>query len=480
MGLFLLYGLIVGGTNLTENNLTIQQSKLKKMRVLKFGGTSVGKPERMHQIAELINDGVQKIVVLSAVSGTTNSLVGINKAYKQEGNQAAHQLIDQLEAPYHVFVKALYNTQAAITKASLLIKEKFDLLRSFESRTFDADDEKIILAQGELISTHLFLYYLQEIGRNAALIPALDFMRTEEGEPDLTYITKGLKQTLQQTPKADTYITQGYICKNERGAIDNLRRGGSDYTATLLGAASNADEIQIWTDIDGVHNNDPRIVDNTFPIEELSFAEAAELAYFGAKILHPSCVLPAQKEGVPVKLLNTMQPTAKGTVISKNTAPSVGIAKAIAAKDGITAIKIISTRMLNAYGFLKRVFEVFENYRTPIDMITTSEVAVSLTIDDDTNLESILKELTAFGVVEIDKNQTIICIVGRFDHKEAGTAVKVLEPIKHLPLRMISSGGSKSNISVLLDAKYKKEALVALHEGLFKEALAALRATGDK
>jgi len=440
------------------------------MRVLKFGGTSVGSPERMHQVTQLINDGVQKIVVLSAVSGTTNSLVEINTAYRQEGNKAAHQLIDQLEAKYYPFIKALYKSEKALAKGTTLVKERFDLLRSFDTATFDGDDEKIILAQGELISTHLFLYYAQEVGLDAALIPALEFMRTEEGEPDLPYIKNALKQTLKQIPSAQIYITQGYICKNEKGAVDNLRRGGSDYTATLLGAASDADEIQIWTDIDGVHNNDPRIVKNTQPINELSFAEAAELAYFGAKILHPSCVLPAQKEGVPVKLLNTMDPKATGTIISRNTAPAKGIAKAVAAKDGITAIRIISTRMLNAYGFLKRVFEVFENYKTPIDMITTSEVAVSLTIDDDANLAAIKKELTAFGDVEITPNQTIICVVGQFTQEQAGAAIKVLHPIQHLPLRMISGGGSKSNISILLDTQYKKEALVALHKGLFAAA----------
>jgi len=441
------------------------------MRVLKFGGTSVGKPERMRQVGELINDGVQKIVVLSAVSGTTNSLVEINEAYKKKGQQTAHQLIDQLEAKYYPFIDSLYTTAATHEKAKAFIEKKFNFLRSFDTNTFDVDDEKMILAQGELLSTNMFVFYAQEIGLNAVLILALEFMKTAEGEPDLEYITKAVQQTLKQIPKADYYITQGYICKNERGAVDNLRRGGSDYTATLLGAATQSDEIQIWTDIDGVHNNDPRIVKNTFPIHELSFAEAAELAYFGAKILHPSCVLPAQKSGVPVKLLNTMQPKAKGTVISRNTSSSKGIAKAIAAKDGITAIKIISTRMLNAYGFLKRVFEVFENYKTPIDMITTSEVAVSLTIDDDSNLDSILKELNAFGTVEIDKNHTIVCIVGSFTQHDKGAAARVLDTLKHIPLRMISSGGSASNISILLDTKYKTDALVSLHEGLFGEEI---------
>ncbi len=443
------------------------------MRVLKFGGTSVGKPERMHQVAELIDDGVQKIVVLSAVSGTTNSLVAINEAYKQQGEVEAHQLINQLEEKYYPFIENLYKAEAAHSKAKNFIQKKFDFLRSFDVNSFDADDEKMILAQGELLSTNMFVFYAQEIGLNAELIPALEFMKTAEGEPDLDYITKAVEQTLKQTPKADYYITQGYICKNERGAVDNLRRGGSDYTATLLGAATQSDEIQIWTDIDGVHNNDPRIVKNTFPIHELSFAEAAELAYFGAKILHPSCVLPAQKSGVPVKLLNTMQPKAKGTIISRNSVSSKRIAKAIAAKDGITAIKIISTRMLNAYGFLKRVFEVFENYKTPIDMITTSEVAVSLTIDDDRNLDAILNELKDFGTVEIDANQTIVCIVGNFTHRDNGAAAMVLNPIKHIPLRMISGGGSDSNISILMDTKYKEDVLISLHEGLFGEEIKA-------
>jgi len=446
------------------------------MRVLKFGGTSVGKPERMHQVAELISDGVQKIVVLSAVSGTTNSLVAINEAYKKEGKEAAHRLINQLEAKYYPFIEQLYSTKAAHGQAKTLIQEKFEFLRSFDPTTFDVDDEKMILAQGELLSTNMFVYYAKEKGLSVELIPALEFMKTQEGEPDLEYITKAVQQTLKQTPKANYYITQGYICKNERGAVDNLRRGGSDYTATLLGAATQSDEIQIWTDIDGVHNNDPRVVKNTFPIHELSFAEAAELAYFGAKILHPSCVLPAQKSGVPVKLLNTMQPKAKGTVISRNSGSSNGVAKAIAAKDDITAIRIISTRMLNAYGFLKRVFEVFENYKTPIDMITTSEVAVSLTIDDDSNLEAILKELTAFGNVEIDKNQTIICVVGNFNRQDKGSGAKVLDTVKHIPLRMVSGGGSASNISILLDTEYKTEALGSLHEGLFGEEIKARQA----
>ena len=446
------------------------------MRVLKFGGTSVGKPERMKHIAQLINDGIEKIVVLSAVSGTTNSLVEIHTAYQKEGKKAAHRLIDKLEASYHPFIQKLYNDNKSLKRAKALIKEKFDLLRSFKAKNFSASDAKVILAQGELISTHLFLYYVQEIGLNAALIPALDFMKTTDGEPDLKFITKKIRKTLKKVGKHQLYITQGYICMNDQNEVDNLQRGGSDYTATLIGGTLPATEIQIWTDIDGMHNTDPRVVKDTFPIHELSFAEAAELAYFGAKILHPSCVLPAQKAGVPVKLLNTMEPRAKGTVISEVVTSTPSRVKAIAAKDNITAVKIQSSRMLNAYGFLKKIFEVFENYQTSIDMITTSEVAVSLTIDNDKNLKPILKEIKKFGTVEVDKDQTIICVAGEFKHTEAGIAAKVINTLKKIPLRMISSGGSRSNISILIDTKYKIAAMNALNEGLFADILKKKRA----
>lgn len=446
------------------------------MRVLKFGGTSVGKPERMHHVADLISDGLEKIVVLSAVSGTTNSLVEIHTAYQEEGNTAARLLIDQLEKKYHPFIQKLYNSKESLEKARELIREKFDLLRSFKQQYFTEADAKTILAQGELISTNLFLFYAQEIGLNATLIPALSFMKINEGEPDLDFIKKQLPITLKEAGSHTIYITQGYICMNEKAEIDNLRRGGSDYTATLIGGALPASEIQIWTDIDGMHNNDPRIVKDTFPVHTISFEEAAELAYFGAKILHPSCVLPAQKSGVPVKLLNTMEPQAKGTIISDNYSPAPNGIKAIAAKDNITAIKILSSRMLNAYGFLKRIFEVFEQYQTSIDMITTSEVAVSLTIDDDRNVESILRDLNQFGIVEVDKNHTIICVAGDFGHEKAGVAAKVIKTLENIPIRMISSGGSRSNLSFLVDTKYKVEAMNALNEGLFKEALKKKRA----
>jgi len=331
---------------------------------------------------------------------------------------------------------------------------------------FTANEEKAILAQGELLSTALFHYYLEEIGEPSILLSALNFMRIDENEePDLTYIETHLKQELAKHPDQKLFITQGYICRNNFGEIDNLKRGGSDYTASLIGAAIHAEEIQIWTDIDGMHNNDPRFVNKTHPIKQLSFDEAAELAYFGAKILHPTCVLPAQSRKIPVRLLNTMQPEALGTLINEKTSGE-GI-KAVAAKDGITAIKIKSGRMLLAYGFLRRVFEVFERYKTPIDMITTSEVAVSLTIDNDSNLSLIIKELEEFSSVEIDKNQTIICLVGDFGPEKQGVVVHILEALKNIPIRMISYGGSHYNVSLLVNADKKKEVLQAINAGLF-------------
>ncbi len=441
------------------------------MRVLKFGGTSVGRPERMHEVAQLINDGIDKVVVMSAVSGTTNNLVKISEAYKAGDKTLVEKLLKAMDEKYQIFVGELYSTMHGLGKGKQLMEEKLAYLASFEVDGFGDKEEKIILAQGELISTHLFSYYAEEIGMDLKLLHALDFMKTRGGEPDLTFIKSATSKTLETTGKAKIYLTQGYICRNEQGEIDNLQRGGSDYTATLLGAALNADEIQIWTDIDGMHNNDPRVVDNTFPVHHISFDEAAELAYFGAKILHPTCVLPAKKEGVPIRLLNTMQPEAEGTLISNELTHTVNRVKAVAAKDGITAIRIQSSRMLNAYGFLKKVFEVFEKYKTSVDMITTSEVAVSLTIDDAQNLDAIIADLEKFATVDVDKEMTIVCVAGEFHHDGSGIAVKVLEPLRNIPLRMISSGGSESNISVLINSIYKKEALSLLNQGLFADEI---------
>jgi aspartate kinase len=436
------------------------------MKILKFGGTSVGSAERMKNLVALIKSDEPKIVVLSAMSGTTNALIEIANALYAKENDKAKKLIDALEKKYESILKELYSKETSLKKGQELVKNHFEFIRSFTLDMFTANEEKAILAQGELLSTAMEHFYLEEIGIDSVLLPALNFMRIDENdEPDLKYIEENLTAELKKNSGKKLFITQGYICRNSFGEIDNLKRGGSDYTATLIGAALNSEEIQIWTDIDGMHNNDPRIVEKTFPVTELSFDEAAELAYFGAKILHPTCVLPAQKRKVPVRLLNTMQPQAKGTVI-KEMKPNDRIT-AVAAKDGIIAINIKSARMLLAYGFLRSVFEIFERYKTPIDMITTSEVAVSVTIDNDKNLDAILKELKEFCSVHVDKEQTIVCVVGSFSADKQGIAAKILDALKNIPLRMISYGGSENNVSVLVDTKYKKDALVALNKGLF-------------
>ncbi|WP_347158157.1 aspartate kinase [Pontibacter chitinilyticus] len=436
------------------------------MRILKFGGTSVGSAERMKAVASLIQSDEAKIVVLSAMSGTTNALVQIADTLYQKKSNDANAQIDALHDKYKQVVASLYTSDNTKNKANELLHQHFDYLRAFTQDLFTVHEERAVLAQGELLSTALFQFFLEENGIPSVLLPALNFMKIDENEePDAAYIAKHLKTELAKYPGTKLFITQGYICRNAFGEIDNLKRGGSDYSASLIGAAADADEIQIWTDIDGMHNNDPRIVKNTYPIAELSFDEAAELAYFGAKILHPSSVLPAKQKNIPVRLLNTMQPEAKGTLISATT--EGGKIKAVAAKDGITAIKIKSGRMLLAYGFLRSVFEVFERYKTPIDMITTSEVAVSLTIDNDKSLPEIIKELNEFGQVEVDQEQTIVCVVGDFIEERSGLALKVFQSMQDIPLRMISYGGSKNNISLLVNTSDKVTALQKLNEGIF-------------
>lgn len=437
------------------------------MKVLKFGGTSVGSPDRIKKLLDIINPKDRQIVVLSAVSGTTNSLVEISQAYLAGDKPKAAELIAALKAKYDIFIKELFSTEEGLKSGKELIDYHFNFISSFANEHFTPAEEKVILAQGELISTTLYHIYLTEIGVPSKLLPALDFMKIDEdNEPIVEFITEHLQPMLDKYPENTLFITQGYICRNSFGETDNLRRGGSDYTASLIGAAILAEEVQIWTDIDGMHNNDPRIVKGTRPIAQLSFDEAAELAYFGAKILHPQSVFPAQKYKVPVRLLNTMEPTAPGTLITNES--ERGKIKSIAAKDGITAIRIQSSRMLLAYGFLRRVFEVFERYKTPIDMITTSEVAVSVTIDDTRNLEEIVQELNSFGSVVVDHEQTIVCVVGDFAADKHGFAARVLEALKHIPLRMISYGGSNYNISLLLGDSNKVEALRSLHHRLFE------------
>ncbi|GAB2822164.1 aspartate kinase [Ferruginibacter profundus] len=436
------------------------------MKIMKFGGTSVGKPERMHQVSQLITaDDESKIVVLSALSGTTNSLVDISNAMATGNKSDAKQLIEKLENHYKDFVQQLLKTEAGLEAAGKVLQEHFEFLYIILRISFSEALNKDILAQGELLSTKLFSIYLTENKIDHALLPALEFMTIDAyDEPQVGAIKVKLAQLLKQSDKK-IFITQGYICRNAKGEVDNLKRGGSDYSASLIAAAINASVCEIWTDIDGMHNNDPRIVNKTFAIEQLSFEEAAELAYFGAKILHPASIWPAQYYNVPVKLLNTMEPSAKGTLIAEK-AGSVGV-KAVAAKDGITAIRVKSSRMLLAYGFLRKVFEVFEKYRTSIDMITTSEVAVSVTIDNDVNLPDIIKELEPFGTVEIDTNHTIVSIVGNEIAETKDVMKKLFDAIEPIPVRMVSYGGSKHNVSLLIARNYKEQTLQLLNTGLF-------------
>ena len=436
---------------------------------MKFGGTSVGKPERMFEIAKLItSDDEQKIVVLSALSGTTNSLTEISSCLAKGERTAAKQHIDALEQHYQNFIIQLVKTEAAYNKAKDVIAEHFEFLNIILKISFSEALNKDILAQGELLSTKLFGIYLEEQKIDHVWLPALDFMTIDMvDEPQIGSIKVKLTQLLNRYKETKLFITQGYICRNAKGEVDNLKRGGSDYSASLIAAATNASVCEIWSDIDGMHNSDPRIVNNTKPIEQLSFEEAAELAYFGAKILHPASIWPAQYFNIPVKLLNTLQPSAKGTII-KSEAGSVGV-KAVAAKDYITAIKIKSSRMLLAYGFLRKIFEIFEKYRTSIDMVTTSEVAVSLTIDNDAYLKEIIKELELFGTVEVDTNQTIVSIVGNQITETKDVLRRIFETIPDIPVRMVSYGGSKHNISLLISREYKEQALQQLNAGLFGE-----------
>ncbi|HPW63497.1 MAG TPA: aspartate kinase [Cyclobacteriaceae bacterium] len=437
------------------------------MLVVKFGGTSVGKPERMKKIANLVlSMPGKKIVVLSALSGTTNTLVRIGDHLLAQQSTAAEQEIAGLEKHYQQFIKELYESEAYHAIGQEIVSRYFSLFRLLAAGKFDDRSYRELLAQGELISTELFYHHLQERKVPARLLPALHFMSIDENqEPELEKISERLRPILGTMNNVEILVTQGYICRNHRNEIDNLKRGGSDYTASLIGAAIRAEEIQIWTDIDGMHNNDPRIVKKTVPIAELTFDEASELAYFGAKILHPSTIVPAQKYHVPVRLKNTMDEKAPGTIISDK--GSRGQFKAIAAKDGITAINIKSSRMLLAHGFLRRVFEVFERYKTSIDMISTSEVAVSLTIDDNKNLTPILDELKTFGTIEVDENQSIICIVGNMLSEKEGVLKEVFQSLATVPIRMVSYGGSQNNISILVETGQKENALNLLNEGIF-------------
>lgn len=436
------------------------------MKVLKFGGTSVGNVQRIKNVAKLITESGNNVVVLSAMAGVTNTLVEIADYFYKNNTTAAMETITNLQRKYANVVNELFNNATIKQVAEREIRGIFNYLRTFSSDGFDEVDEKEILAQGEIMSTIIMNLYLRQEGYNSAVINALDFMRTNANdEPDMDYITYKLEQQIAKYSDAEYLITQGFICRNSAGNVDNLQRGGSDYTASLIGAAIKAEEVQIWTDIDGMHNNDPRYVDNTKPVGQLNFDEAAELAYFGAKVLHPTCVLPAKLANIPVRLLNTLQPEAKGTLINNNV--STGTIKAVAAKDKVTAITIKSGRRIQSHSFLRKVFETFETYRTPIDMITTSEVGVAVTIDNERQLENIVDELRKIGTVAIDHDMVIICVVGDLSWHNCGFEAKAVDALKNIPIRMISYGGSNYNISMLVKKEDKLQALKQLSEHLF-------------
>ena len=435
---------------------------------MKFGGTSVGSPARMKEVTKLVTkSGEPVFVVLSAMSGTTNSLVEISNYLYKKNPEGASEIINQLERTYLKHLDELYQSDELKQQTREFLTSELNYLRSFTKELFTSFEEKSIVAQGEMLSTNMVVNYMKEQGINAVLLNALDFMRTDKNsEPDPNYIKEKLQAIMEKNEGQQVYVTQGFICRNAYGEIDNLQRGGSDYTASLVGAALGAEEIQIWTDIDGMHNNDPRVVDNTQPVHQLHFEEAAELAYFGAKILHPTCVQPAKYAGIPVRLLNTMEPDAEGTTISNAT--EYGKIKAVAAKDNIIAIKIKSSRMLLATGFLRKVFEIFESYQTPIDMVCTSEVGVSMSIDNSAHLGEIVDELKKYGTVTVDTGMCIICVVGDLDWSNIGFETKVLDAMKNIPVRMISYGGSNYNISFLIREEDKKRALQSLSDTLFK------------
>jgi|UniRef100_UPI00402A0523 aspartate kinase len=439
------------------------------MKVMKFGGTSVGSPERMKGVASLVTEsGEPTFIVLSAMSGTTNSLVEISDYLYKKNPEGANEVINNLEKKYMQHVEDLYSTEEMKKTTREFLQGEFNYLRSFTKDLFTSFEEKSIVAQGEIMSTNMVVNYLKEQGVKAVLLSALDFMRTDKNaEPDPQYIKEKLGAIMEQNEGYQIYITQGFICRNAYGEVDNLQRGGSDYTASLIGAALPADEIQIWTDIDGMHNNDPRVVEHTEAVRQLNFEEAAELAYFGAKILHPTCVQPAKYAGIPVRLKNTMDPKADGTIIDNVIVR--GKIKAVAAKDNITAIKIKSSRMLLATGFLRKVFEIFESYQTPIDMIATSEVGVSMSIDNDAHINDIVNELKKYGTVTVDSDMCIICVVGDLDWSNVGFETLATDAMKNIPVRMISYGGSNYNISFLIREKDKKQALQNLSNVLFEK-----------
>jgi aspartate kinase len=438
------------------------------MKILKFGGTSLGTPERISKVGEIINDGSPKVIVLSAFAGTTDALEDITNYLSKDNKDAAREITAELERKYRKVARELYNTEEYQNKAKEMIQSHFDYIRSFFSKSYSTPQQKSIMAQGELISSAMFQYHLEESNISSVLLPALNFMRIDKNEePDEFYIKENLERELSAYPDNNLFITQGYICRNAFGEVDNLKRGGSDYTASLIGSAISAEEVQIWTDVDGFHNNDPRYVEKTSVIRNLSFDEAAELAYFGAKVLHPASVLPCKLKEIPVRLKNTLNPNDEGTLITNDSQKKE--IKAVAAKDGIAAINIKSNRMLLAYGFIRKVFEVFEIYKTSVDVITTSEVAVSVTIDKLDYLDQITGDLKKYGAVDVDHDQSIICVVGNLMADEKGIVYKIFDALSEVPVRMISYGGNQYNVTILVNTKDKVQALNALSNNLFND-----------
>jgi len=438
------------------------------MKILKFGGTSLGTAERISKVGEIINDGSPKVIVLSAFAGTTDALEDITNYLSKDNKDAAREITAELERKYRKVARELYNTEEYQNKALEMIQSHFDYIRSFFSKSYSTPQQKSIMAQGELISTAMFQYHLEDSNIESVLLPALNFMRIDKNEePDEFYIKENLERELSAYPDNNLFITQGYICRNAFGEVDNLKRGGSDYTASLIGSAISAEEVQIWTDVDGFHNNDPRYVEKTSVIRNLSFDEAAELAYFGAKVLHPASVLPCKLKEIPVRLKNTLNPTDEGTLITNDSQKKE--IKAVAAKDGIAAINIKSNRMLLAYGFIRKVFEVFEIYKTSVDVITTSEVAVSVTIDKLDYLDQITGDLKKYGAVDVDHDQSIICVVGNLMADEKGIVYKIFDALSEVPVRMISYGGNQYNVTILVNTKDKVQALNALSNNLFND-----------
>ena len=435
------------------------------IKVLKFGGTSVGSAANMKKVAEVVRHERARITVLSAMSGTTDALVKIVAAAAAGDRDTVESQLAMLTDKYTTCIDGVLGAHRE--EALGRMKAAFELIRSEVGAFREYTSERTIIAQGELLTSAIFTLYLNETGMKAVCLNSPDFMVTDEdGKVDTCRLREALAPVAADQ---DTfYVAQGFICTNNRSEIDNLGRGGSDYSAALMGAAIDAGQVQIWTDIDGMHNNDPRFVDHTYPIRTMSFCEAAELAYFGAKILHPSTIQPCQDHGIPVLLKNTMDPDAPGTTIS-DADESTQSFHAVAAKDGITVIRIYSARMLMAYGFLRKVFEVFEQYRTPIDMITTSEVAVSLTIDNDAHIDRIVEELAPLGKIEIERDNSIVCVVGRIEHTDTGLAARVFDGLKQVPIKMISYGASHHSITMLINTQDKKQTLQYLNDYLFNQ-----------